>query len=157
MGVGMMAESFRAGQPTNAAVIRKALAMTPILRINDRLFMNSLPPPGPRGERYQWQREQSIRKPLLRFAWQLLVVGSPVFDSQNNTSRCGARPDQGAAENVEKALGQSHFRPASGRFDQMRGGSREGRLKPGLRYLFSKNRCAAAQGCVRRRVVMASG
>jgi hypothetical protein len=33
----------RAGQPTNAVVIKTALAMAPILRISDRFFMSYLP------------------------------------------------------------------------------------------------------------------
>jgi hypothetical protein len=43
MGVATMAPSFRAGQPTNAMVIKIAFAMTPIFTIKDRSFME-LPP-----------------------------------------------------------------------------------------------------------------
>jgi hypothetical protein len=43
MGFVMMSGLFRAGQPTNAIVIKMAFTMTAILRVNDRLFMQ-LPP-----------------------------------------------------------------------------------------------------------------
>jgi hypothetical protein len=46
MGGGAMVTmfgSFRAGQPTNAAVTKRAFAMTMILKISDRFFME-LPP-----------------------------------------------------------------------------------------------------------------
>jgi hypothetical protein len=43
MGSGTMLGSCRAGQPTNAVVIKRAFAITMILRISDCFFMASSP------------------------------------------------------------------------------------------------------------------
>ena len=73
MGGEMMPESFRAGQPTNAAVTRRAFAMTMILRTSDRFFMAG-PPMTKRGRRIAAARG-SVNTTTGRRLWDMECGG----------------------------------------------------------------------------------
>ncbi len=91
MGAGTMAWSFRAGQPTNATVTRMAFAMTPILRVNDRLFME-LPPVTRSGSVVTAQgavnAKKAVVEPLLMPVRRaILATGWNVGNGGNGVSR----------------------------------------------------------------------